>query len=187
MIQPYDIILASRSPRRIELLRKVIREFEVESADIDETPRAGEMPQELAERLAREKADAVFRRRPATFVIAGDTIVVIDGEVLGKPADADDARKMLAKLSGREHEVITAICFRWPDGEMVFSEASAVAFRELTSEEIGEYVESGEPLDKAGAYAIQGGAARFVTRVEGYYSTVVGLPVERVAAELEVL
>lgn len=170
------LILASRSPRRAELLTAAGIDFTVRVADIDETPRAGEAPEDYALRLAREKASAVDASEKET-VLAADTIVVLDGEIMGKPRDASDARRMLTALSGRRHDVITAVCLR--SGEEAHAEAvvTGVWFAPLTDAEIDWYVASGEPMDKAGAYGIQGLASRFVERIEGSYSNVVGLPV----------
>jgi septum formation protein len=173
------IVLASRSPRRAELLAAAGIPFVVRSADIDETPRPGERPLEYALRLAREKAAAIHAA-PAETVLAADTIVVVDDEILGKPTDARDAARMLRALSGRRHEVITAICLRSGDEARTDACTTAVWFAPMSEQEIEWYVESGEPMDKAGAYGIQGLASRFVQRIEGSYSNVVGLPVELV-------
>jgi septum formation protein len=190
------IVLASASPRRQELLRNAGIPFTVQPADIDETPLAGEAPRDCAERLAREKALAVFRIRPQECVLGADTIVVIDDMVLGKPRDAGDAGRMLRLLSGRTHAVITGVCVagkrraRDPrsvasedapsaDGQdlQTTSETTLVSMCELSDDEISDYVATGEPMDKAGAYAIQGLASRWIPRIEGDYSNVVGLPV----------
>jgi septum formation protein len=189
------LVLASASPRRQELLRSAGIPFITQAADIDETPLAGEAPRECAERLAREKALAVWRTRPQDVVLGADTIVVIDGCILGKPRDADDAARMLRLLSGRVHRVITGVCVVGPigmapaaqsafeklgteNGEVrTASETTLVTMNALTNEEIRDYVASGEPMDKAGAYAIQGMASRWISRIEGDYSNVVGLPV----------
>jgi septum formation protein len=182
------LVLASASPRRQELLRNAGIEFVVRPADIDETPLAGESARECAERLAREKALAVWRTRPQDVVLGADTIVVVDEVILGKPADADDAARMLRMLAGRVHEVITGVAVvkspllpnpgRSGAPEVfVSSEATAVTMSELSDDEIGAYVATGEPMDKAGAYAIQGRASRWIPRIEGDYSNVVGLPV----------
>jgi nucleoside triphosphate pyrophosphatase len=171
------IVLASASPRRQELLRSAGISFEVQAADIVETPLPGEGAKECAERLAREKALAVAQKRPNDAVLGADTVVVIDGRMLAKPVDAADAFRMLRLLSGRVHQVITGVCVvvggQWAMG----SETTAVRMSEVSDEEIREYVATGEPMDKAGAYAIQGRAARWIPRIEGDYSNVVGLPV----------
>jgi septum formation protein len=170
------LILASASPRRRELLRQAGLDHVVEAANIDETARADEPPPAYAERLARGKAAAIAERHAGAIVIGADTVVVVDGEILGKPADAADARRMLAALSNREHAVLTAVAVA-RGGELQSSVAStSVWMRAIGDAEIAEYVSSGEPMDKAGAYAIQGGAARFVERISGDFDTVVGLP-----------
>ena len=174
------LLLASTSPRRQELLRQAGFDFEVRPSHIVEEIQPGERPEEFARRAAREKAmDVAAFSPPGSFVLGADTVVVIDGEVLGKPSDLEDATRMLRLLSGRTHQVHTGICLvRAPDEiEALKHETTLVTFRELDEEEIRSYVESGEPLDKAGAYAVQGLASKFVTRISGCYSNVVGLPV----------
>jgi septum formation protein len=199
------LVLASASPRRQELLRTAGIPFAVQAADIDESPRDGESPRECAERLAREKALAVFRTRPGDWVLGADTIVVVDETILGKPVDGADAARLLGLLSGRTHRVITGVCLVGPTagrqsaggGEVRViqpanaddklrtesqeltsaSETTLVTMRELSKEEIWEYIDTGEPMDKAGAYAIQGMAARWIPGIDGDYSNVVGLPV----------
>jgi septum formation protein len=185
------IVLGSASPRRQELLRNAGISFAVEPADIDETPLAGELPRECAERLAREKALAVSQRRPQDYVLGADTIVVIEGAMLGKPRDAGDAARMLRLLSGRTHEVITGVCVvmpvasgQWSVVSETASQLTLVTMGALSEDEILEYVATGEPLDKAGAYAIQGIASRWIPRIDGDYSNVVGLPVAMVYAML---
>lgn len=174
------LVLASASPRRQDLLRSAGISFAVQPADIDETPLAGETARACAERLAREKALAVCRNRPNDLVLGADTIVVIDDSILGKPVDADDAARMLRMLSGRVHQVITGVCLASTAGRnplRVERETTLVTFGELSDSEIRDYVATGEPMDKAGAYAIQGIASRWIPRIEGDYSNVVGLPV----------
>jgi len=171
------LVLASASPRRQELLRNAGIAFEVQPADIPEDPQLGERAEECAERLAREKALAVARQRPQDVVLGADTVVVVDGLILGKPSDAADAARMLRLLSGREHRVITGVCLVVSGQPSVASETTLVTVSEITEEEIAGYVASGEPMDKAGAYAIQGIASRWIPRIEGDYSNVVGLPV----------
>ena len=171
------MVLASASPRRQELLRNAGILFVVQAADISEIPHAGEGPRALAERLAREKAEAVFRERPNDLVLGADTIVVVDEQILGKPRDAGDAARMLRLLSGRSHQVITGVCLVGPGFEDVRSESTMVSVGALTNEDINSYVATGEPMDKAGAYAIQGMASRWISRIEGDYFNVVGLPV----------
>jgi septum formation protein len=173
-------LLASSSPRRRELLRHAGFDFEVCPSHIVEEIQRGEQPEEFARRAAREKALHVAASSPpGSFVLGADTVVVIEGEVLGKPSDPQDAARMLRLLSGRTHQVHTGICLvRAPDEiEALKHETTLVTFRELDEEEIRSYVESGEPLGKAGAYAVQGLASKFVTRISGCYSNVVGLPV----------
>jgi septum formation protein len=181
------IVLASASPRRQELLRNAGIRFTVQPANIDESPVAGENARDCTERLAREKALAVFRKRPQNFVLGADTIVTIDGLILGKPRDNNDAARMLRMLSGRTHTVITGVCLVAPgagSAVKVSSESTEVTMSEISEEEICEYVATGEPMDKAGAYAIQGMASRWVPRIEGDYSNVVGLPVALVYSML---
>ncbi len=169
----------------------------VQPADIDETPLAGEAARDCAERLARQKALAVFKKHPQECVLAADTIVVVDGAILGKPRDGNDAVRMLRMLSGRKHEVITGVCVVGPEatnsgaqvksantGPTTISETTTVTMSEISDSEIRDYVATGEPMDKAGAYAIQGMASRWIPRIEGDYSNVVGLPVATVYAML---
>jgi nucleoside triphosphate pyrophosphatase len=174
------LVLASASPRRQELLRSAGITFEVQPAHIPEDPLPGEAAKDCAERLAREKALAVGRQRPHDCVLGADTVVVVDGQLLGKPSDRADAVRMLRLLSGREHRVITGVCLVVNGQPSVASETTLVTVSEITGQEIADYVASGEPMDKAGAYAIQGIASRWVSRIEGDYSNVVGLPVARV-------
>ena len=182
------IVLASASPRRQELLRNAGIAFTVQPADIDETPLQGEAPRDCAERLAREKAAAIFRNRPQDYVLGADTIVVIDETILGKPRDAADAARMLRLLSGRTHAVITGVCLISPSADnaevRTASETTLVTMREISDNEIRDYIATGEPMDKAGAYAIQGIASRWIPRIEGDYSNVVGLPVALIYAML---
>jgi septum formation protein len=169
------LILASASPRRAELLRAAGIEFDVMAADVDEAMVAEESPDDYVRRMAVTKADAVKPRAGGRPVLAADTIVVVDHHVLGKPVDADDAKRMLSLLSGREHIVMTAVHL-----QQTRVESTVVEFAPLKQAEIDWYVATGEPMDKAGAYAIQGLASRFVTRIDGSYSNVVGLPVAAV-------
>ena len=170
------LVLASASPRRQELLRNAGVAFEAQPADIPEDPLPGEAAKNCAERLAREKALAVARQRPHDVVLGADTVVVVGGDLLGKPSDAADAARMLRLLSGREHQVITGVCLVVSGQALVASETTLVTVSEITDKEIADYVASGEPMDKAGAYAIQGIASRWIPRIEGDYSNVVGLP-----------
>lgn len=178
------IYLASRSPRRRDLLAQLGVPFETIDLEIDETRRAGEAPEALAERLAVEKAEAGRARLDdgdAHLVLGADTIVVIDDEILGKPRNASDARELLMRLSGRCHGVLSAVALASADGTRVHSSRSRVCLRELSEAECEAYVATGEPLDKAGAYAIQGRAAAFVIDLQGSYSGVVGLPLYETA------
>ena len=175
------LILASASPRRQELLRGAGIAFEVHPAHIAEERLAHEAPRAYACRLAQEKAQAVAAKSPGRFVLGADTIVVAGGEVLEKPQDAADAARMLRLLSGRGHEVTTAVSLVSPEGAADTRCATTeVFFRKLQEQEIERYVAGGEPMDKAGAYAIQGGAGPWVQRIEGEYSNVVGLPLSLV-------
>jgi len=177
------LILASASARRYELLRSAGFEFAVRPARVDEMRDAGEGPEEFARRLAREKALSVARSAaPGTLVLGADTIVVVNGEILGKPVDGEDAARMLRALSGRTHRVTTSVCLvQAPDEVKALKhETTFVAFRPLDESEIEAYISSGEPFDKAGGYGIQGSASRFVAQVDGDYSNVVGLPVRLV-------
>jgi septum formation protein len=184
----WPIVLASASPRRQDLLRKVVPVFDVDPADVDETPEPGESPRDTAMRLAVAKLEVVKARRSDCLVIAGDTVVAFPmGEnwvQLGKPCDPGDAARMLALLSGRTHVVITGMAIASPDRSLTFAESTEVRFRQLSDEEIKRYVATGEPLDKAGAYAIQGGARPFVDSIEGSLSNVIGLPLEALEREL---
>ncbi len=203
------LVLASQSPRRRELLRNAGIEFVLQPADVEEKRLPQESPREFAERAARDKARAVAQLRPADFVLGADTIVVVDGAVLGKPCDAADAARMLRLLSGRSHEVITGVCLIGPRAarnrkpemgsgqwsvvsgqpktqapensparfEDSRSETTRVFFEPLSEEDISFYIAHGEPMDKAGAYAIQGIASRWIPSIEGCYFNVVGLPV----------
>jgi septum formation protein len=175
------LILASASPRRQELLREAGIAFEVYPAHIPEERSAGEPPLAYVLRLAEEKARAVARRFPGRHVLGADTTVVADEHVLEKPADYLDAARMLRLLSGRAHKVITAVSLVAPDGRSNTRACTTqVFFRKLSEEEIQRYVASNEPMDKAGAYAIQGGAAGFADHIDGEYSNVVGLPLSLV-------
>jgi septum formation protein len=178
------LILASRSPRRSELLSAAGIEFDALAADIDETPRDNEAPAAYVERLAIEKARAVFAMRPGARVLGADTTVTIDGEILGKPLDEADARRMLRLLSGRVHDVHTGVALVSAAGERSSVDTTRVWFDVMTEEDISWYVATGEPFDRAGAYAIQGVASRFIPRIEGSYSNVVGLPVALVSSIL---
>jgi septum formation protein len=173
------LVLASASPRRRELLAALGLEFRIEAADIDESPRAGEGAEAYVRRLALEKASAVAAAHAGSLVLGADTVVVVDGEILGKPRDAEDARRMLRRLAGRGHQVLTGVAVVGAgEGGPRLAEVvrTEVLFTPMDEAEIGAYVASGEPLDKAGAYAIQGLGARYVESISGNYSNVVGLP-----------
>jgi septum formation protein len=173
------LVLASQSPRRSEILRQAGIPFTVRPVEVDETPLAGESPRVYVERLALAKALAA-PATPQETVLAADTTVTIEGALLAKPADAADARRMLKLLSGRRHDVLTGICLRKGESLIRDCASTAVWFQPLSAKEIDEYVASGEPADKAGAYAIQGLASKFVERIEGCYLNVMGLPVSLV-------
>ena len=178
------LILASASPRRGEILANAGIPFVRKAPrDIDETPVAGELPRDYVMRLAREKAEAVAAD-PTDIVLGADTIVVIEGEILGKPSDPADAARMLRRLSGRAHEVITGVCLRNRNGSVIDAATTRVWFSSLSETEIEAYVAGGEPMDKAGAYGIQGLASKFVTRIDGCYFNVMGLPVSLVYSYL---
>lgn len=189
------MILASGSPRRVELMREAGLAFRAVPADIDESRLSGELPFQLVARLARTKALALVRSgeaRPGELVVGADTVVVLDGEVLGKPSGSEEAAQTLRRLSGREHVVATGCALMVagsapdaaPVAEDVFVESTAVTFYDLGEEEIRAYVGSGEPMDKAGSYGIQGGGRMLVRGIEGDYYNVVGLPVARLVRRM---
>lgn len=172
------LVLASSSPRRQELLRAAAIPFSAMAADVPEVPRPGEAPLDYARRLARDKAHAVLQQLTSgDWVLGADTIVVVDEHILEKPADQQDAARMLRLLSGRTHQVTTGVCLLGPGFEDVRAETTEVTFDRLAEDEISMYVAHGEPMDKAGAYAIQGIASRWICRLDGCYFNVVGLPV----------
>ncbi len=173
------VVLASASPRRRELLNLIGIPHDVRPANVDETMRPREAPRRHAERLAREKASAIAVRDPNLITIGADTVVVINRKVLGKPADAEDAARMLGMLSGREHTVITAVAVSRGRELRSAIEEVRVKVRRLSDEEIEAYIATGEPMDKAGAYGIQGFGATIVERIEGDYFSVMGLPLVR--------
>ncbi|HEX9917912.1 MAG TPA: Maf family protein [Pyrinomonadaceae bacterium] len=176
------LVLASSSPRRAEILRAVGWPFEVAAANVDETAREGEEVSEYVERLACEKAEAVASGRASGLVLGADTVVAVGGQMLGKPVDAEDARRMLGLLKGRWHDVLTGVALvRAETGEvLVAHELTRVRFAPMTDDEIDWYVSTNEPADKAGAYGVQGRAALFIEEIEGDYWNVVGLPVRLV-------
>jgi len=205
------LVLASASPRRLELLRNAGIDFTVQRTDILEIPQPGEVPRAFAERLAREKALDVFRVRPSDHILGADTIVVVDSHILGKPRDAADAARMLRLLSNRSHYVTTGVCLvrpgndvshKYPEAALkptpdnrvaktnfdqltVDCETTLVTMGPIDDDEISAYVATGEPMDKAGAYAIQGIASRWISRIEGDYFNVVGLPVSLICRMLK--
>ncbi len=184
------LILASASPRRAEILRDAGLSFAVVSSAVDETPYPGETPQILVQRLADAKADLVAARAVGmAIVIAADTVVALDGQLLGKPRSTDDARRMLEQLSARTHSVHTGVSLiRLPDAERLhFVETTLVTFSKLTADDISQYLGTEEPYDKAGSYAIQGRAGRYIPRIEGCYYNVVGLPLSHLLAALKEL
>jgi septum formation protein len=174
------LVLASASPRRSELLRNAGISFVVEPAHVPEQPLPNERPLVYAQRLACDKARAVFARHPDAVVLGADTIVVADEHLLEKPRDAEDAARMLRLLSGRAHQVVTGVCLMSAGFVQTEAEITEVRFSSLSESEIANYVATGEPMDKAGAYAIQGVASRWVERIDGCYFNVVGLPLPHV-------
>ena len=180
------LILASASPRRRELLRQTPLRFRVIPSRTEETRRREETPQTYVARIAAEKAGAVAGRHPGFWVLAADTIVVLEGRVFGKPTDVDNARQMLTALSGRPHHVLTAFVLLDPAGRTTAAElvTSQVIFKELSESEVAAYLATGEPFDKAGAYAIQGKGRDLVARVSGSYTNIVGLPMDEVTTAL---
>ena len=178
-----EVILASQSPRRRELMGLVHTPFRVCVAHIDETMDPAKSPFDEVARVSRLKAEAV-PRTPEDVVIAADTIVVCDGQRLGKPADEQDAYRMLRLLSGRDHQVMTGMCVLYKDKATTCTEVTDIHFRELSDREIWAYIRTGEPMDKAGSYGIQGGAALFAEKMAGDYYNVMGLPVCRLGSIL---
>ena len=173
------LILASASPRRADLLREAGIDVEIQPANVDEDVAPHEVPEAYVRRVAEAKARAISGREPGRLVLAADTAVVVDGEILGKPTGSEDAARMLRLLSGRTHQVVSGVCLL-KDHERVVEtvvEVSTVEFAALSAAQIAWYVGSGDSMDKAGGYGIQGLASRFVTRIEGSYSNVVGLPI----------
>ena len=171
------LVLASSSPRRTELLRNAGIPYQLCTVDVPEVRRPKEWPEDFVRRVAEEKAQAAFARHPGKFVLAADTVVIVEGQMLGKPADAKDADRMLHLLSGGSHLVTTGVCLVGPGVQDTRAETTTVSFSPLSDEEIAAYVATRDPLDKAGAYGIQGMASRWVTHLDGCYFNVVGLPV----------
>jgi septum formation protein len=180
MINLPKLVLASGSPRRSEIMDSVGWEFTKDAPDIDESEREGEEPEVYVQRLAREKAEAVAASHPDQIVLAADTTVVIDGQIIAKPTDLEDARRMLRMLSGNWHEVLTGIAVMKSDNTEVAMQRTRVKFAPMNEKEINFLVEMGDPLDKAGAYAVQAQAALFIEGIEGDYWNVVGLPISLV-------
>lgn len=188
---PHPIILASASPRRSELFKTLVSEFEIKVPNIDEESLISDDPIRTAMCTAEAKADAISRLYPSHIVVAGDTVVAIETnnrfELLGKPLDEADAMRMLSLLSGRQHIVVTGISIAAPDFHRTDFAKSTVWFRDLQPEEMSEYVATGEPMDKAGGYAIQGGAAEFVDKIEGSSTNIIGLPMEKLEEILRLI
>ncbi len=180
-----NIILASASPRRKELLAMITPDFEVICSDVDESSITADSPKQLAQALAKAKCMAVAQQYPEKVVIGCDTVVEKDGRVYGKPKNEQDAVQMLQTLSGASHEVHTGVCIAKGTKVVCFAASSTVRFYPLSDEQIAEYVKSGEPFDKAGGYGIQGGAALFCEGIEGCYYNIMGFPVSRVARALQ--
>lgn len=178
------LVLASQSPRRADILRQAGIPFTVRFASVDETPLEGEKPETYVQRVAQMKALAV-QAAPDETVLGADTTVVIDRDMLAKPNDAEDARRMLRLLSGRRHEVLTGICLKRSAELILDWAATQVWFTQISDQEIEDYIDSGEPMDKAGAYAIQGLASKFIQKIEGCFFNVVGLPVALVYQHLK--
>lgn len=179
-----NVILASASPRRKELLGYIVPRFEIIPADVDET-----LPEEIpaeksAEFLAVKKAEHISAQYSESIVIGSDTVVIVDGEILGKPADKADAYRMLKKLSGKTHTVVTGVCISQGEKKKSFSEETRVEFYPLSEEEIRDYIATGDPMDKAGAYGIQGEGCVLIKGIEGDFFTVMGLPAARLKREL---
>ncbi|HRJ26064.1 MAG TPA: Maf family protein [Fimbriimonadaceae bacterium] len=178
----WPVVLASSSPRRQELLKQRIAEFTIDPAEIDEDALTDADPWITAQRLAREKALTVFERHPGSLVIAGDTVVALASplgyEQFAKPVDVDDARRMLSQLAGRTHLVITGLALRYPNGLIAKTLTTKVTLRPIQEAEAETYIATGEPMDKAGGYGIQGGAGAFIEKIEGSYTNVVGMPLE---------
>jgi septum formation protein len=180
-----NLILASSSPRRKELLENLRLTFTISSSEVDESFDPTLSPEDVVMDLAERKAQVIFKGNKNAYVIGSDTIVVADNQVLGKPTDENEAKEMLTKLSGRKHDVYTGVSILSPNGTVRFYVRTEVEFWELTDEEINYYAQSGEPLDKAGAYGIQQLGSMLVKKINGDYFAVVGLPVARTYRELK--
>lgn len=179
------LILASQSPRRLELLKQITDQFEVVPSSVEEKLDYGLRPEENARMLARAKAESVAKNYPDCWVIGADTLVTLHQEILGKPVDVPDAERMLRRLSGKEHRVVSGICVVSPGKTLDTAVMSKVRFKSLTDEEISGYIQTGEPMDKAGAYAIQGQGSFMIREFSGSHSNIVGLPIEELKIILE--
>jgi septum formation protein len=177
------IVLASQSPRRVELLKEISSQFEVAPSSIEEVLDPGLRPEENAQNLARAKAESIAPSFPDCWVIGADTLVTLDHEIFGKPEDKEDAKRILKKLSGREHTVVTGICVVGPEKSLDKAVVSQIKIKPLTDQEIEDYIATGEPMDKAGAYAIQGKGNFMVRSFSGSKNNIIGLPLE----ELKIL
>lgn len=182
-----DIILASASPRRKELMQLITQDFTVVVSAVEESALKADTPKALAQLLAIEKCKAVAQDYPASVVIGCDTVVDVDGEVFGKPENTQEAERMLQQLSGRNHLVHTGVCMEIDGKQTTFTETTKVFFHPITKQELKQYLSTQEPYDKAGAYGIQGAAAKFVAGIEGCYFNVVGLPVSAIYQTLQKL
>lgn len=180
-----SVILASSSPRRAELLKRIFPDFMVRIPDIDENVSDADSPENLVMELAKRKSKTVYVKHPNSLVIGADTEVFLNDVRFGKPVDADDAKRMLHALSGKMHQVYTGVSFFWRGGDDTFFDWSDVTFRELSDKEIEDYVNTGESLDKAGAYGIQAGGETFIKEVKGDINTVIGLPVKKLVERLK--
>lgn len=180
-----EVILASASPRRKELMEIIGFPFRIEVSEVDETMNGVDTLENQIQELAYRKVVAVAQRNENAIVIGADTIVVLEDEILGKPIDEDDACRMLKKLSGNTHRVLTGVCIQHQSEKMTFCSVSEVTFNHLTDEEIWQYIKTKEPMDKAGSYGIQGFGGCFVKEIRGDYYTIVGLPLSRVYTELK--
>lgn len=187
MLENINVILASKSPRRRELMEFIKHEFEIIPSLKEEVVPEGLDIEDIPAFLAAQKALDISRDRRDSLVIGCDTVVTLGGVIMGKPSDETDAKAMLMRLSGRTHTVISGVCLCYMGRTMTFTEKTSVTFYDLTEEEIDSYIASGSPLDKAGAYGIQDGAALFVKKIDGDYYNVVGLPVAKLAREIKTL
>jgi septum formation protein len=179
MTKHQPLILASSSPRRRELLERLQIPIEIHPADVDETPLKNEHAKAMVLRLAKDKAAKVAGEQPGRWVLASDTTVALDGEPIGKPTSIADAKRTLKKIQGKNHQVYTAVCLQYGKRRYALVDTTNVFFRKMTDKEIAWYVKTGEPMDKAGSYAIQGIGGLFVISIKGSYSNVMGLPIEK--------